>query len=129
MKLVKETINESSNDYMAQREKYNEIVSRKPYMKTILEDILKTTPEYRLSQIREDENRIVFWFANSGSMALYFGYAEHLKLMTKYDVYIQVPGNQTYSFSVSINNEPTEISHEEEPSKPLKQIRKIGKTL
>jgi hypothetical protein len=102
MKMVKEALNDHyDNNY----DLYKILVSEHPPMKLILETILKTSPENRIEQIREEKDRIVFWFSNFGSMAIYFGNKQFMDLMRLYDVYIQVPGNQTYSFSVSINKE------------------------
>jgi len=96
------------HDYMKNWETYQRIIGEKPYIKVILEDILQTTPQYRINQIREYENgHVTFWFSNSGGMFLYFGKERslvlaHLDLLTEHAVQIQFPGNQNYGFTVAI---------------------------
>ena len=109
--LVKESLNEDEYDDTASNfKRYEEIVSRKPYVKEIVEDILSCSPRYRIDKVDEDDKgRITLWISKSGSMTVYFTKPEEIQyglndLLLKHKVSIQVPGNQDYGFTISIRN-------------------------
>lgn len=103
MKLVKEFINEEHLSYVDNFKKYKEILIKYPYLKNILEDILYCNVNHQIYQIKEDNDSLSIWFNASGSLSLYFNNSEKSKLLEKYRVSIQFPGNQEYGFSVSID--------------------------
>jgi hypothetical protein len=76
---------------------YEELCKIYPHFKTILEDKLLTVPRYAISSIR-DQNDSVTFFMNQSFGVSKSGY----DLLKKHDVFIQVPGNQDFTFSVSI---------------------------
>jgi hypothetical protein len=85
-------------------QQYEMIIESKPWVKTIIEDILLIVPRYRLDKIDIEENRISMWISKFGSMGIYFRRPEEIELLLKHKVSIQVPGNQEYGFSLSIND-------------------------
>ena len=85
-------------------QQYEMIIESKPWVKTIIEDILLIVPRYRLDKIDIEENRVSMWISKFGSMGIYFRRPEEIELLLKHKVSIQVPGNQEYGFSLSIND-------------------------
>jgi hypothetical protein len=57
-----------------------------------------TSPRYAISQIWDKGDSVVFYMHQSFGTSLSLW--DNAK---KYDIYIQVPGNQEYTFSVTIN--------------------------
>ena len=77
---------------------YEELCKSYPHFKQILEDLLGTAPRYAIHDIRDNDNRVVFYFHQSLAIS-----SSICDFMKKYEISIQVPGNQSYTFSVSIN--------------------------
>jgi hypothetical protein len=88
-------VNESSmtDNY----KQYEELCKSYPHFKKVLED-LGTAPRYAINEIWERDNEVIFYMNQSFSIRSSF-----CDLMKKYDVEVQVPGNQDYNFSVSVN--------------------------
>lgn len=104
-KIVRENINEADTveHNLKNYDSYKEAVAMFPVIKEILEDILGTTPQYRIIQVNHIRNRIVFYFSKYGSMQLSCRSQADLETLYNYKVSIQYPGNQDYGFSVSID--------------------------
>lgn len=83
-------------------EEYKDLDDKFPQMeiRPIIEEALKASPRYALHSISEYENDVVFRFHQS--FAVYYGSYDLLK---KHSVCIQVPGNEDYTFSVSIKKQ------------------------
>lgn len=76
------------------------IVKEYPHMSHIL-SLMYVSPDYALENIWVSEDRIVFYFHQS--MGFYFNTQDKVNLCLKYGVSLQMPGNQDYSFSISID--------------------------
>lgn len=83
---------------------YKEIIKDFPHMEYILTNMYVST-DYALHNIWDSQERIVFYF--NQSMALYFKNQEVIDLLLKYKTSMQVPGNQEYTFSISIDKVET----------------------
>lgn len=57
--------------------------------------------DYAINNIWDSEDRIIFYF--NQSMGFYFNTQDKVDLCMKYSVSLQMPGNQDYSFSISID--------------------------
>lgn len=103
-KVVRENINESDTleHNLKNYESYKEAISMFPFIKDILEDILGTTPQYRLIQMNQDHQRMTFWFSKYGSMQLSCRSEADMEMLMNHKVTIQYPGNQDYGFSISM---------------------------
>lgn len=103
-KVVRENINELDNaeHNLKNYDSYKEAVKMFPFIKDILEDILGTTPQYRLVQLSQDHNRMTFWFSKYGSMHLSCRSEADMETLINHKVTIQYPGNQEYGFSISM---------------------------
>ena len=88
--------------YYQNFEIYQEAVQRHPFVETIVEKIFHVVPNY-LHQIQEDKRGVTVWCHNS--CGLYFSNQEMADLLIQHRVSFQVPGNQEYTFSISINFE------------------------
>jgi hypothetical protein len=89
-------VNESSTTENFKQ--YEELCKSYPHFKKILEDQMYTSPRYAISQIWDKGDSVVFYMHQSFGTSLSLW--DNAK---KYDIYIQVPGNQEYTFSVTIN--------------------------
>ena len=98
------------NDEHMMFELYRRLVSERPYIKIILEDILGTSPQnYRIQQINKNpwskrETNFTFYFEQYASFTVYFN-NEKTELLVKHNVSMQAPGNSDYCFSVSMSDE------------------------
>jgi hypothetical protein len=103
-KIVRENINEADNaeHNLKNYDAYKEAVAMFPVIKEILEDILGTTPQYRIVHMNQDHNRMTFWFSKYGSMQLSCRSQADLETLFNHKVTIQYPGNQDYGFSISM---------------------------
>lgn len=81
---------------------YKEIIKDFPHMEIILKGMYAST-DYALYNICISDARIVFYFHQS--MAINFYQQDFIDLCLKYEVSMQVPGNQDYTFSISINKD------------------------
>ena len=104
MGILREYISDdySSNQSKDNYDKYVAIIDKYPYVKTIVEDILKCTPEYRIKKINVNTDKVNIWFTSAGSMIMFFGNYRNVELMSKHEVFIQVPGNGDVAFSLGI---------------------------
>ena len=84
---------------------YEGIVERHPFVKTIAEDIFHIVPSYGLWQIQEDGRGVTLWCGRARSMGAYFNDQTKMDLLIDHKVSFQVPGNQDYAYSLSINYE------------------------
>ena len=84
----------TSSNYLV----YKEIIKVFPHIENII-DSIGANAQYALYNIWDDNNRIVFNFHRS----MYINIQKIGKDLIKYSVEFEVPGNQNYNFSVSIN--------------------------
>lgn len=82
---------------------YEDIVAQYPHIKHIIEEIFKPSPEYALYDVWEQDNSFTFYFHQS--MSVYMGTGDNAEFLKKYKVSVQVPGNQDYTFSITIRKE------------------------
>ena len=97
---------------------YKKIIVIFPHIKEIFENTYQIYPNYQIEKISKGDNAITFWLNKSGSCSIYYNNKKKLELLEKYKVSFQVPGNQEYGFSISINttSEPrTVVGHELSP--------------
>lgn len=84
---------------------YKELAEQFPFIKLILEDFCSASVEYGIHGIWIDQdkynNRVVFYFYQS--FTCYFVKPELIKLAEEHKVGIQVPGNQDYTYSISMH--------------------------
>lgn len=110
-KLIKESLIKEETKYLEYWEwykKYKELVSRKPWVKTIMEDILRASVSTQIYLIREDKRgdveEVAFWFNHTGSLSAYLWKSEQVEMLLKHKVIIEFPGNQDYGFVISIKD-------------------------
>ena len=126
-KQIEEIKNSIIDEKLSERENYQlyqRLIMVYPHVKTIMEDIYGIYPNYRIDSIRKDKRRISFWIVQSGSCTVYYNNIKKLEVLEKYRVMFQVPGNQEYSFSISMN---TEIEKEPEYGVGKKYTKDIFK--
>ena len=80
---------------------YENIIEKFPFIKDIM-TAFYVNEKYAINNIWLDRqsDKIVFYFNQS---CTFYSKPETLKLMEKYEVFFQVPGNTDYNFSISIN--------------------------
>ena len=80
---------------------YKNIIEKFPFVKDIMATFY-VNEKYAINNIWLDRqsDKIVFYFNQS---CAFYSKPETLKLMEKYEVFFQVPGNTDYNFSISIN--------------------------
>ena len=87
---------------------YYKLIEKHPFINEILE-ALGTSPRYFLAGINKNTNRKGplwhFYFNKSASMYVDFRSPINIKLFTKYNISIQMPGNADYGFSITIHED------------------------